>query len=684
MHKTGLKRRALTPVNRNLKKPLLTVVLMALGGTSPGWAEQASIKAMPFELGTITVSATPLHVGEIGEDQVASVVTQKEMRQFNRDNVGDALNLLSGVTLSNNSRNEKMISVRGFDSRQVPLFIDGIPVYVPYDGYVDFNRFTTADLAAIQLAKGFSSVAYGPNAIGGAINLISRKPKATFEGDASVGFGSGNERLGQANVGTNQGKWYLQAGVSHLESDYFPLSSDFRPTATENGGKRNNSYRKDDKLSLKVGLTPNASDEYTISYYKQDGEKGQPESTDPAAARYWKWPYWNKESLYFISKTTLGSSEAVKFRLYHDKFDNEVDSYTDGTYSTLKTSGLGSVATGRSIYNDRTSGGSIELESVRFRAHTVRLVTHYKTNEHTELDAFASTTTIYKDTLVSYAAEDNIKINSVLNLSLGLAHHQLRPDTVFNLGNPYSLPSAKSANNAQAGLFYDWSERVRFYTTVAQKTRLPTLKDRYSQRLGSFIENPDLQPEQSINYEIGYQGRPWQGAKAEAAIYYSDISDKIQSQFVGTVASSCISTAKCQMQNIGRVHASGIELGLRSPVLSWMELGGNYTYTDLKNVSDPTNKVIDVPRQKLTANAIAHLNGYIDLVGFVEHNSSRWVSNTMELAGFTTMNLKGVYRPTKSLFAEVGVNNLADKNYSLANGFPNPGRMWFAKASYQF
>ena len=60
-----------------------------------------------------------------------------------------------------------MISVRGFDSRQVPLFIDGIPVYVPYDGYVDFNRFSTADLAAIQVAKGFSSMAYGPNTLGG-------------------------------------------------------------------------------------------------------------------------------------------------------------------------------------------------------------------------------------------------------------------------------------------------------------------------------------------------------------------------------------------------------------------------------------------------------------------------------------------------------------------------------------
>jgi len=66
-----------------------------------------------------------------------------------------------------------MVSIRGFDSREVPLFIDGIPVYVPYDGYVDLGRFTTADLAAIQVAKGFSSVAYGANTLGGAISRFS-------------------------------------------------------------------------------------------------------------------------------------------------------------------------------------------------------------------------------------------------------------------------------------------------------------------------------------------------------------------------------------------------------------------------------------------------------------------------------------------------------------------------------
>lgn len=636
-----------------------------------------------FELGTIQVTAKKPQVGEVGEEQVASVVSREDMKTFNRDNVADAVNLLSGVTVSNNSRNEKIIYLRGYDVRQAPLFIDGIPVYVPYDGYVDFNRFTTADLSAIQVVKGFSSVAYGPNALGGAINLISRKPRAALEGDFNIGFGSGNERHTSANVGTNQGMWYFQAGVSYSDADYFRMSSDYKPTSSENGGRRENAYYQDSKVSFKFGLTPNSTDEYAISYIKQDGEKGQPPSTDPTAARYWKWPYWNKESLYFVSKTALTQHEAMKVRLYVDKFENEVDTYTNSSYSVLKTSGSGSVSTGRSIYNDRTQGGSLEFETTRLPFNTLRLIGHYKQDKHEESDATSLLNTSYQDTLASLSAEDNIQLGEKWLLSLGFAHHELRPDNVFSRGNAYSLPAKQTANNGQAGLFYDLTPTTRFYATVAQKTRLPTLKDRYSARLNTYIENPGLQAEQSVNYEIGYQGSPWQGAKAEAAIFYSDIDDKIQTVYkAGT--SSCTASARCQMQNVGQVHSSGFELGLRSPVTSWLDLGGNFTYLDMENVSSPNTKLTDVPREKATFYALIRPFGQLEIVPFIESESARWASNTVRVGAHTTLNLKAAYKPMKGLTLEAGVNNLTDQNYALADGFPNPGRMWFGNLNYQF
>lgn len=664
-----------------LKQVMAGAVMLALAqmaqAQQTGSREDAEAAA-PFVLGTITVIGQREQAGQ-AEPQVGTQVSRAEMRRFNRDNVGDALNLLSGVSLSTNSRNEKTVAIRGFDARQVPLYIDGIPVYVPYDGYVDFNRFTTADLAAIQVAKGFSSVAYGANTLGGAINLVSRKPVARLEGDTSIGFGSGSERQASANVGTNQGLWYLQAGVSYIDSDGFPLSSDFRPTATEDGGMRNNAYRKDHKLSFKVGLTPDgarAGDEYALSYYKQHGEKGQPPSTNPVGARYWQWPYWNKESVYFVSQTRLGEVERLKLRLYHDSYDNEITSYTNGSYTTLKTSGQRSVSGGRSIYNDRTNGGAVELESFRLAAHSLRFVASYKADEHQELDAKGVRTTWYKDALWTLGVEDSIALNGATELSLGVSRNELRPDTVYSAGNAYTLPGNQAATDLQAGVFHTMSSEAKVYATVARKSRLPTLKDRYSQRLGTYIENPSLRAEEALNYEVGYQARV-RGLALDAALFYSDVKDKIQS--VANVAG-----VRAQMQNAGRAHISGVELGARGSAGAWLDFGGNYTYTDMKNVSDRAIRLTDVPRHKLTAHAVLHAARQVDVVAIAETNSGRWVSNTLELGGFTTVNLKAVYRPMPSLSLEAGVSNLADRNYALADGFPSAGRTWLANAQYQF
>lgn len=660
----------------------LTGVALACAAALP--AARAADES--FALGTISVTGKRAQVGEMPTDQAGSLVTRDDLRQFNRDTVATAVTLLPGVTLSFNSRNESLVYVRGFDARQVPLFIDGVPVYVPYDGYVDFARFGTADIAAIQVAKGFSSIAYGPNALGGAINLVSRKPVKAFEGDAFVGAAAGGDRKAGINLGMRQALWYAQAGLSHREADGFRLSSDFEPTATEDGGLRENADRSDRKLSLKIGLTPNAQDEYALSYYRQDGEKGQPPTTGTSGVRYWRWPYWDKESLYFVSSTALGASETLKLRLYHDRFDNEVDSFTDATYSTLKKSGQGSVSTGQSIYHDRTTGGAIELESRRLAHHLLRAVLQRKADEHKEVDGNALLNTRYEDTLSSFGVEDLITLAPAWQLSLGVARHRLHPDSVFGLSSSYALPPASSATNLQAGLFHDLGPASRAYLTLARKTRLPTLKDRYSQRLGNYVENPDLGPETSFNVELGFQGRPFPALPEltlEAAVFQSRADDKIQSVFVGT-GTSCSPATPCQMRNVGEARVRGLELGARGTVLPWLDLGANLTVLDQKNVSNPDTRMTGVPDRKFFGYAVVRPAAGVSLQATVEHNSRRWVNNTASLGEFTLLGLKAGWKPLPAITLEAGVDNALDKNHELDAGYPAPGRTWFAQARWTF
>jgi len=655
-------------------QPRLIAAAVAAACALPAHADSSL-----FELGTVQVTGERSPSGEIEAEQVSSVISAEDIERFSRTNVGDAVNLLSGVSISTNSRNEKMVYLRGYDARQAPLFIDGIPVYVPYDGYVDMNRFTTADLSAIQVVKGFSSVAFGPNTLGGAINLISRKPTRKLEGDVSLGVGSGHERRAALNVGTNQGMWYAQAGLSYDAADYFPMASGFSATTTENGGHRENSAHRDSKVSLKLGLTPNATDEYALSYYRQDGEKGQPPSTDPAAARYWQWPYWDKESLYFVSRTALGDKEMLKVRLFRDTFDNDLRIYSDASYTTYNP------VSGVSVYHDKSNGASVELSSIRLPAQEIKLIASRKSDEHKSVDGAGATGEAFKDVLTSYAIEDNIRLGQRWLLSLGLSRHSLEAEHVFKSGWPaFDISDEKRATDGQAALFFDLDAKNRLYASIAEKTRLPTLKDRFSLRFGRYVENPDLKPESSINYEIGYQGTPWRALRVEAALFHSRIDDKIQSVFLVPGTTACSNAKPCQMQNVGEVKSSGVELGLRTPLANWLDVGANYTYLRLKNVSDSSIKITDVPRQKLSAFAIARFGDQLELLPYIESETGRWASNSKQLGGFTTFNLKLTYRPQPALALEAGVSNAGDKQYETSDGFPSPGRMYYANLRYSF
>ena len=125
-------------------RPLALHMALAFAASASAMAAEGV-----FELGTVVVTG---RAGNASADSERSTDRQ-EIQNTGSDTVGAAVSKLPGVSLSRNSRNEEMVYVRGFDARQVPVFVDGVPLYVPYDGYVDFGRFTTFDLAEIRVAS---------------------------------------------------------------------------------------------------------------------------------------------------------------------------------------------------------------------------------------------------------------------------------------------------------------------------------------------------------------------------------------------------------------------------------------------------------------------------------------------------------------------------------------------------
>ncbi len=655
----------------------VVAVVLALGlragaqeGTSP-----------VFTLGEVLVVGTE----DAGGNGTAERVTGAQAGQRARANVADAAALAPGVTLARiGGRNEAMAMVRGFDTRQVPLFIDGIPVYVPYDGNVDMGRFDTFDMAELSISKGFSPVIYGPNTFGGAINVVSLRPTQPEEFVARAGAFSGEGYSGAMRGGLLRDEWYARAGVSYRERDHFRVSDDFEATKNEDGGRRENSDSQDLQVSAKMAWTPgDKGDEFAAGFVRQDSEKGVPvyAGTDTnTTPRYWRYAEWVKNSVYAVGNKTIGRTGYVKPRLYYDTYENTLKSYDDATYSTQAKK-----SSWTSIYDDYTFGGSVEGGALAGERHQLRGAAHYKQDVHREHNV-GSPTSIYKDETMSAGAEDRISLVDKLALAVGADYavrNSLSAEDASGKAPVRFDGNDNQAVNPQAGLFYNVTGGV-FRATVARKTRFPTLKDRYSYRLGKALANPDLDPEVALHYEIGYEGRILDHLDGHLSGFYSRLDDTIQQ--VDRVEQDADGAWLYQLQNVGESESGGAEAGLAWTVLpEELKAGFDYMYLHRENLENPEIKLTDSPEHSLKMYVEWGIAARLTLVPNVEYASSRYSSSDgVKVDGFWLGNLDAQVALPRGFGLNAGIRNVFDENYELGEGYPEEGRNYYVSVQYRF
>lgn len=591
--------------------------------------------------------------------------------------VSHSLRMLAGLNISKvGARNESMVYIRGYDLRQVPVFIDGIPEYIPYDGYVDMSRFISLDISRISVSKGFSSVLFGPNAMGGAINLISRKPSLRLDYDISGGVVINSGYNYSVNVGSNQSLYYFMGSVSKIDQKSFRLSKSFTATTTEDGGERDNSYREDTKYNFKLGFTPNETDEYSFSYMNQQGEKGNPVYTGISPnipVRYWRWPKWDKISKYFISQTMLGNKETndniiIKLRLFNDKFKNTLRAFDDASYSTQNNK-----SSFNSYFDDDSWGIMLESKTKYFSRHNTTLAFNYKHDIHRE-NNLGEPIRLVRDATVSVGIEDVYKMLENFSLVGGLSYNVRKSlqaqDYNSKTGAISDFPKDNTnAWNIQLGGIYDISSMQQILFSVARKTRFATMKDRYSYKLGIAIPNPYLIPENAINYDISFYGKLNEKDFYKVSAFFNDIKDVIT--LVNNVQGSL-----SQMQNMGKARYYGVEVELNAHPTSAINIETNYTFLKRKNISDPTLKFINTPEHKLILNMQINTFSILEIAGEMESNSEQYsTSDGIYKAGaFTLFNLKSVIKVSRNIQIYMGIDNIFDRNYSIVEGYPEAGR----------
>jgi len=606
-----------------------------------------------------------------------NIVSETEMADNNIIDASRAIGKLPGLTISNvGGRNESMVFLRGYDLRQVPVFIDGIPEYIPYDGYVDLARFTTFDLSEISVSKGFSSVLFGANAMGGAINLVSRKPSSQWYYDLSGGVANSGGTNYSLSAGSKQSLFYLMTNVSSYCLNSFPLSESFTATSTENGGERENSYRKDAKYSLKMGVTPNQTDEYSFTLMNQQGEKGNPiftGSNPSEKVRFWRWPDWDKISQYFITRTVLGDKEStenvtVKTRFFHDKFNNTVKAYDNATYSSQT-----SKSAFTSIYDDDTWGMMLEAGTRYVTRHRLTFASHYKHDIHREHN-IGEPLRYVRDATISAGIEDAYQLFQDFTVIAGISYDLRRSLQAQDYNSKTKVMSDfpkddAHAWNAQLGGIYDFSSNRQFSFSIARKTRFATMKDRYSYKLGTAIPNPFLIPERAVNYDVAYSEIISPIGSYKVGLFFNDIDDAI-------LQVSNASGVLSQMHNFGKAHYYGIELELDAQPFSFLRTGANYTYLKRKNISNPNVQFLDTPEHSTRVYAILVPFSLLSVTGSMEYNSERNSTSDgkYQAGAFSLFDLTATMHFIQHIDLDAGIRNIFDRNYYLVEGYPEAGR----------
>jgi iron complex outermembrane receptor protein len=674
--------------------------------------KKARIKAEDtgaFELGRIIVPGG----SSSGQTVSQSTITADEMRRSNRDTLDDALRTVPGVEIANTggSRNERLVYVRGFDRWQVPLYIDGVRIYLPADNRIDYGRFLTPDLAEIQVQKGYVPVLSGPGGMGGAVNLVTKTPTEPFEGEVQTGLEFGNTgKLASyktfASVGTRQDMFYVQASGSVRSSNGWFLSRDFTPNAVEGGGRRDFSDVEDWRGNIKVGITPNDTDEYVISYTKQAGEKGAPYAINQGVSgrtpavfglttafqRDWTWPQWDIGSLSFNSYTAIGDASYVKVKAFYNTFDNLLSSYDDSRFSTQQLARAFD-----SYYDDHAYGVSAEA-GTEFERNSLKAAVHYRRDSHTEwndnrpdhaaLHVLEPKQTQVEDG-IAVALENTFHATDTLDLVAGVSYEKTTLKRAEEYSSTtrsvfsYPLGGSDSLNWQTAAIWRPTVE-TELHASISSRTRFPNMFERFSTRFGTALPNPNLGPERAINFEIGGETELTDTLRASGAVFYSDIQDVIQS--VG------INATVAQNQNVGDGRYYGFEVKAEWDATDELTVGGNYTYLK-REITDallPNLRSTGVPEHLLYAYATWAPTEKFSMTGSVETSSSRWSDNPVrngpyiETDGFVLANLNFEYKFTEDYSASFGVRNLFDKNYELVTGFPEPGRTFYLNARATF
>jgi len=545
------------------------------------------------------------------------------------------------------------VSIRGSAANQVLVLLDGVRVNTASDAGVDLSSLPMDNIERVEVLRGADSAVFGSGAMGGVVNLITRKMDTVstarpwrFHG--AVSYGSFN------TADADAGAWYhTDSGRYRVTAKYLHSDGDFE--FTNNNGTEFNTgddfediRRNNDVEAYTLGIwfkrTMTADVEMSGSldgYRSHKGIPGMITFPSPNATQKDR----RISGLLRLEKNWPGTTGyrlfgTVSGKYFHMNFDDPLGEQTGVPSSTRQRTRTAGGRLGGDVYYIRGSAG----------------LTLHGSHERLRDDDFDDPR---RNTLAVSARNDLSLFDEHLWVTT-----LLRYDRISDAGNHWS---------PKLGLRWFITDRLSLRANAGYGFRAPSFNELYMQA-GFTVGNPDLHPEEVTSYDMGlsFEGDRW---RMEAALFQMDYDDLIQYLL--------LSGFRYKPFNIGKARSRGIELDGTVELGGGLSLSGSYTWNEVIDDSGEPNvdgKQIPGRPEHDVFGKLAWSRGPVGTWIEWHYLSGNFVTraNTKELDNRSVGNVGISWKINNYLQIGAEVKNMNDSDVVDVRGFPLPPRSFFA------
>jgi TonB-dependent heme/hemoglobin receptor len=662
--------------------------------------------AQAAEMSTVVVTATRVEEQVFEVPQAVTRMDREEIEEGIYRSTPEALMQQPGVMVQKTAHGQGSPFIRGLTGKHVLILVDGVRLNNATFRFGPNQYLATIDPASIdhiEIVRGPASVLYGSDALGGVINIFTRKrqdfsQERDTDGELNPVYGSAdNERT------------YRGALEGNVSSFGFWGGGDYRDFGNLKGGgdvgTQNytgyDEYHANAALSYKLAgqgrmdLTVQQTRQNDVPRTDKFINSNESQVFDPQQRTAVAAHMQGAPGLVFADRMQVSLSyQLQKENLERQRFGSDlVRNYKDKVYTAGLTTQADLLLGERHLL---TYG----LEYYRDRVDSHRV--------DTTAGVSTPATSNFPDGSEYYTGglflQDEYLLTDATTLVGGLRYSRFRVESdLEDFGNLDET-------------FDDWTGSLRFTTAITPQWRLfggvamgfraPNLDDLVvlrSTNEGTDVPSPNLDSEESINYELGLKlnSSRWQGT---AVAYYSDYSDLIERgpgtyqglSFIDDNGNGVQDEGEdnvVQKFNVGDAYIWGVELDARVTLNPVWSVFGNYSYTYGRNQSgdEPLSRI---PPARLVLGVRRQVPGdswwvepYTEIVGDQDRLSARDESDprigSNGTDGYTTLNVRGGWEIARQHALNVAFNNIADVKYKVhGSGVYGPGRE--VKLSYHY